>query len=941
MTPVPADYWQFGEAAGSASAADEVDVNLGTTSGSYSNVTLGAAGPLAGSSETAASFNGTSSAVTLPASLVADQTYVSIGLWFKAASSTASGVLFGYQADALTNSAGNSAARDPALYVGGNGQLYGELWNGLIDPMSSSVNVDDGNWHYAVLTGSGTSQSLWLDGTEVATLSGQISADGMTNDTAGAGFWGSGWPEDYVTQSSSQVDSPIGYFDGSIGQVAVYPHPLGQPAIAQQYGLAGTASAELTQVSLPSGRVDQQVSYNASEDRVAAYTDPDGGQWQIHEPLTTGYKPSSDALGEATRSVTVADPAGYDEVYGYDAVNGGRLISYTPGNGDAPETFGYDAAGFLNQVVDSDGNLVSFTNDIHGNVLSRTWYPVEPAGGPISGAREGPATAAASSSCTTTGAACTTYYSYYYNGNNPLDPRNDELTGVADARSASATDTTYLTSYAYNAAGELVSSTTPATSDFPAGRTASYAYSTSATAAYGGSGTVPAGLLVSATAPGGAVTSYSYDTDGDLAQVTQPAGARTVYAYDGLGRALTATTYSNTYPSGLATTYSYNAQNQPLTVTYPGVTSQVTDVMHTLQDTYAYDPDGNLLSQTQSDLTGGDPARTTTYTYNDDGEVASVTTPGGATSGGSAPPQGASSANPAGATTGYTYNDSGQVAAMVDPDGNEYDYAYNEYGEVTQVNLQANSTTQSSPASTCGPGQVPGPADGCALVLDSYAYDPAGLLAAATDAMGRATNYFYDGDQELIATQTLTSTGSGQADRLHLRRRGEPERDRRQHRPGDHRRPDGHRLHLRRRRPAGQHGGGPGPERKLERRVRQPHHQLHLQRRQRGHLAGGHRHRRIIHHRLRVQHRRRADQPIRRQRLGQRHHHLELRPAGPGARNDQPGRQRPGRHRRELHDELLLLSGREPGGHGRPAGQHAVLFRADSRVDPGGHRIRL
>ena len=41
-------------------------------------------------------------------------------------------------------------------------------------------------------------------------------------------------------------------------------------------------------------------------------------------------------------------------------------------------------------------------------------------------------------------------------------------------------------------------------------------------------------------------------------------------------------------------------------------------------------------------------------------------------------------------------------------------------------------------------------------MLDSYAYDPAGLLAAATDAMGRATNYFYDGDQELIATQTLT-----------------------------------------------------------------------------------------------------------------------------------------------------------------------------------------
>ena len=29
-------------------------------------------------------------------------------------------------------------------------------------------------------------------------------------------------------------------------------------------------------------------------------------------------------------------------------------------------------------------------------------------------------------------------------------------------------------------------------------------------------------------------------------------------------------------------------------------------------------------------------------------------------------------------------------------------------------------------------------------MLDSYAYDPAGLLAAQTDAMGRITNYTYD-----------------------------------------------------------------------------------------------------------------------------------------------------------------------------------------------------
>src|SRR5262249_42383706 len=150
----------------------------------------------------------------------------------------------------------------------------------------------------------------------------------------------------------------------------------------------------------------------------------------------------------------------------------------------------------------------SFTNDIHGNVLSRTWYPVQPASSGGCGSSAPPA--GSGSTCTATGAACTTRYSYYYNNANPLDPRNDKLTAPRDARPASSTDNTYLTSYTYNAAGQLASSLTPATSDFPSGRTTTYTYSTGSQTAFGGSGTVPAGLLLTTTTPGGAVTSNSY-----------------------------------------------------------------------------------------------------------------------------------------------------------------------------------------------------------------------------------------------------------------------------------------------------------------------------------------------------------------------------------------------------------------------------------------------
>jgi RHS repeat-associated protein len=740
----PRDYWQLGEASGTATAADEVDVNLGTTDGTYHNVTLGVPGPLAGSSETAASFNGSSSQVSLPTNLVTDGTDVSVGLWFKTSSD---GVLFSYATDAITNSSGPSAHHVPLLYVGTNGELYGQFWNGSGEPIHTSTAVNDGKWHYAVITASSNTQSLFLDGAQVGSpLSGQINQLNMSQDTIGAGFW-SGWPSDTTTAAS--------YFNGDIGQVAVYPHPLAAATIASQYAIATAASPELTQVTLPSGKTDESVSYDAATGRVATYTDPRGGEWTVSQPIATGYRPTADSLGQVIDTVTVSDPANRQETYEYDMLDGGRPVSY--GNGvDPPVEYGYDAAGFLTSEVDSDGNLTCLTNDVHGNVLTRTWYPVEPASLPGGGVGANPSTCGGSTSssanCTTSGAPCTTFYGYStYNAANPLDPTNDEQTSVRDGRSASATDSTYETQSAYNTIGQLISTTTPATSDFPSGRTTRYAYSTGTETAVNG-GTIPAGLLLSKTTPGGAKTSYSYYSDGDRAQVTEPSGRYTDYTYDGLGRLLTSTVYTSTFPSGETTTYSYTPTGQPLTVTYPAVKNPVTNVTHQLEDSYTYDADNNTLTKTESDLTGGDASRTTTYTYNDHNEVATVTQPAGATSGGSSQSGGAPSPDPDGATTGYDYDAFGNVTQVTDPNGNQYRYTYNEYNKKIQEILYTSSTNAASSAATCSAPATQDADGGCDLVLNAYTYDPAGLLAATTDAMGRITNYTYDHNQELIET---------------------------------------------------------------------------------------------------------------------------------------------------------------------------------------------
>jgi RHS repeat-associated protein len=184
------------------------------------------------------------------------------------------------------------------------------------------------------------------------------------------------------------------------------------------------------------------------------------------------------------------------------------------------------------------------------------------------------------------------------------------------------------------------------------------------------------------------------------------------------------------------------------------VTNSVTNAVHQLEFSYTYDADNDRLTSAESDVTGGNASRTTTYTYNDHDEVATVTQPAGATTGGASQAGGASSANPDGATAGYDYDALGNITQVTDPNGNQYRYAYNEYNQKTQETLYTPNTNAATSAATCSSPATQDADGGCDLVLDAYTYDPAGLLAATTDAMGRITNYTYDHDQELIGSST-------------------------------------------------------------------------------------------------------------------------------------------------------------------------------------------
>ncbi len=99
------------------------------------------------------------------------------------------------------------------LYVDSNGKLEGGIYTGSTPGITSSSTVNNSTWHYAVLTVNKTSttQTLYLDGSQVGTWSGTPEGP-FTTVSIGAGYTAS-WP--------NPPSSGTSYFSGQIDDVRV------------------------------------------------------------------------------------------------------------------------------------------------------------------------------------------------------------------------------------------------------------------------------------------------------------------------------------------------------------------------------------------------------------------------------------------------------------------------------------------------------------------------------------------------------------------------------------------------------------------------------------------------------------------------------------------------------------------------------------------------
>jgi hypothetical protein len=217
-TPGLIGYWRLGESSGT-SACDSWGSNAGTYQGGY---TLGRVGAIAGESNTAVAFDGSTGTVSVPhsSSLDVGDTFTVEG-WAKRGTFGAPD----YQAVA------SQGANAWLLAFNSSNRLV--LRQAKVgDLVSSTKTVTDTGWHQVAATKSGSSVHLYIDGADVT---GAVTNRTMANNTLPLS----------ISQSSG-----TSFWNGTLDEVALYGGALSASQVLAHYN-AGVVTPSPTPAPAP------------------------------------------------------------------------------------------------------------------------------------------------------------------------------------------------------------------------------------------------------------------------------------------------------------------------------------------------------------------------------------------------------------------------------------------------------------------------------------------------------------------------------------------------------------------------------------------------------------------------------------------------------------------------------------------------------------------
>jgi RHS repeat-associated protein len=213
----------------------------------------------------------------------------------------------------------------------------------------------------------------------------------------------------------------------------------------------------------------------------------------------------------------------------------------------------------------------------------------------------------------------------------------------------------------------------------------------------------------------GSYVEFTYDSYGHVLTKKNELGKVWTYAYDEFGRVLTATD-----PIGRKTTYGYSiggssgcgscsVDNKPTSIVTPS--GQITLI--------GYDAEFRKISETVG--AGGSDAATTTYAYDNAGNMISKT-------------------DALGHTTTFAYDILGRQTSQTDALGNVTRRAYDAAGNITSVTLSDNTMTTNTYDAMNRLTKTVDAAGG----TTTYGYDSAGNMVQMTDAKGNSYTWTYD-----------------------------------------------------------------------------------------------------------------------------------------------------------------------------------------------------
>ncbi|WP_078956201.1 RHS repeat-associated core domain-containing protein [Streptomyces sp. NRRL B-1140] len=297
--------------------------------------------------------------------------------------------------------------------------------------------------------------------------------------------------------------------------------------------------------------------------------------------------------------------------------------------------------------------------------------------------------------------------------------------------------------FKYDTNGNTMSVTTSGT----AGGTREYTYNKD-TPTCGGF----EGQRCAAKDAGGKVTSFEYDTKGNLKKVTPPAPlGTTTYTYDPLGRVETVTD-----GRGIKTVHTYDNRDRVTKVSSTNATV-----------TYSYDGDGNVKSRTDASGTTGwtydKLNRESVRTLQNGAQTALAYTPGGDVD---------YYTDPTGKTD-YTWDKAGRLDYLTAPDGKKTDFDYNENDKRTRT-VYPGGTTQAVGIDDNGRPESIKTTSGTTTLIDlTYGYkNTAGKdttkIRTRTDNLTKyKTTYDYDSQDRLRYALEADSAGARKASWLY------------------------------------------------------------------------------------------------------------------------------------------------------------------------------